>query len=68
MCDGHRKEAEKVDIEEKYASLQEEAAAKTARLKDVWKQFQKAKKEVCTCTFSYVLCKYFCSLNLVLHR
>ncbi len=41
-----RKEAERLDIEEKYASLQEEAAGKTRRLKDVWKQLQQAKDEV----------------------
>ena len=41
-----QKEAERQDIEGKYASLQEEAAAKTAKLKEVWKQFQAAKDEV----------------------
>lgn len=41
-----QKEAEKLDIEEKYASLQEEAAGKTKRLKEVWKQFQQTKDEV----------------------
>ncbi|XP_064404188.1 kinesin-like protein KIF3A isoform X2 [Halichondria panicea] len=41
-----RKEAERLDIEEKYASLQEEAAGKTRRLKDVWKQLQQAKDEI----------------------
>lgn len=33
-------------MEEKYATLQEEAAAKTARLKEVWREFQQAKEEV----------------------
>jgi kinesin family protein 3/17 len=42
----HAKEAEKLDIEEKYATLQEEAAGKTRILKEVWKQFQQAKEEV----------------------
>ena len=41
-----QKEAEKLDIEEKYANLQEEAAGKTKRLKEVWKQFQQTKEEV----------------------
>ena len=40
------KEAEQVDMEERYASLQEEAAGKTRRLREVWKQFQAAKEEV----------------------
>ena len=42
------KEAEHQDMEEKYASLQEEAVGKTKRLKEVWKQFQQAKEEVST--------------------
>ena len=41
-----QKEAEKLDIEERYASLQEEATGKTKRLKEVWKQFQQTKDEV----------------------
>ena len=41
-----QKEAERQDIEGKYTSLQEEAAAKTAKLKEIWKQFQAAKEEV----------------------
>ena len=40
------KEAERQDIEGKYASLQDEAVAKTAKLKEIWKQFQAAKEEV----------------------
>lgn len=40
------KEAERLDIEEKYASLQEEASGKTRRLKEVWKQLQQTKDEV----------------------
>ena len=35
-----QKEAEKLDIEERYANLQEEATGKTKRLKEIWKQFQ----------------------------
>lgn len=35
-----------MDMEEKYASLQEEAAAKSSRLKEVWREFQQAKEEV----------------------
>ena len=42
------KEVEHQDMEEKYASLQEEAVGKTKRLKEVWKQFQQAKEEVST--------------------
>lgn len=42
----HQKEAEKLDIEEKYATLQEEAAGKTRILKEVWKEFQQTKEEV----------------------
>ena len=41
-----QKEAEKLNIEERYANLQEEAAGKTKRLKEVWKQFQQTKEEV----------------------
>ena len=35
-------------MEEKYASLQEEAAAKTSRLKETWREFQKTREEVFT--------------------
>ena len=42
----HKKEAEKLDIEEKYATLQEEATGKTRILKEVWKEFQQTKEEV----------------------
>lgn len=41
-----KKEAEKHDIEVKYATLQEEATGKTLILKEVWKQFQHTKEEV----------------------
>lgn len=41
------KEVEKLDMEEKYATLQEEAAGKTRLLKEVWKEFQQTKDEVC---------------------
>lgn len=51
----HRKEAEKLNIEEKYATLQEEAAGKTKILKEVWKQFQQTKEEVCGCMYNGVL-------------
>lgn len=40
------KEAERVDIEEKYSSLQEEAAGKTRKLKKVWSMLQSAKSEL----------------------
>ena len=37
------KEAERLDIEEKYSSLQEEAAGKTRKLKKVWSMLTSAK-------------------------
>merc|ERR1719369_755463 len=40
------KEAERVDIEEKYSSLQEEAAGKTRKLRKVWSMLQSAKSEL----------------------
>jgi kinesin family protein 3/17 len=40
------KEAERVDIEEKYSSMQEEAAGKTRKLKKVWGMYQSAKAEL----------------------
>ena len=40
------KEAERLDIEEKYSSLQEEAAGKTRKLKKVWGMLQSAKSEL----------------------
>ena len=39
-------QAERVDYEEKYASLQDEAAAKTRKLKEGWKQLQAVNNEV----------------------
>lgn len=42
----HKREAEKQVYEEKYATLQEEAAGKTKLLKEVWKEFQQIKEEV----------------------
>ena len=39
-------QAEKVDIEEKYANLKEEAAGKTKKLKKVWTMLMSAKSEV----------------------
>lgn len=38
---------ERIDIEEKYANLQEEAAGKTKKLKKVWSMLMSAKSEVC---------------------
>ena len=35
-----------MDYEEKYVSLQEEAASKTKKLKELWKQLQAANNEV----------------------
>merc|ERR1712106_1288831 len=40
------KEAERVDIEEKYSSLQEEASGKARKLKKVWSMLQSAKSEL----------------------
>ena len=40
------KEAERMDIEEKYSSLQEEAQVKTRKLKKVWNLYQGAKAEL----------------------
>ena len=39
-------QAEKIDIEEKYANLKEEAAGKTKKLKKVWTMLMNAKSEV----------------------
>ncbi|XP_057314746.1 kinesin-like protein KIF3A [Hydractinia symbiolongicarpus] len=39
-------EAEKIDIEEKYANLKEEAVGKTKKLKKVWTMLMSAKSEV----------------------
>lgn len=40
------KEQERIDIEEKYANLQEEAAGKTKKLKKVWSMLMSAKSEM----------------------
>lgn len=40
------KEAERLDIEEKYSSLQEEIAGKTKKLKKVWSLYTQAKAEI----------------------
>lgn len=40
------KEQERIDIEEKYASLQEEAAGKTKKLKKVWSMLKSAESEM----------------------
>ena len=40
------KEAERLDIEEKYSSLQEEASGKTRKLKKVWNLYQESKSEL----------------------
>jgi kinesin family protein 3/17 len=39
-------QAERLDIEEKYTSLQEEAQGKTKKLKKVWTMLMAAKSEV----------------------
>jgi len=40
------KEAEKLDLEEKYSSLNDEVNAKTRKLKKVWSKYQQAKAEI----------------------
>ena len=40
------KEAEKLDLEEKYSSLNDEVTAKTRKLKKVWSKYQQAKAEI----------------------
>lgn len=40
------KEQERLDIEEKYSSLQEEVAGKTKKLKKVWTMYMQAKSEM----------------------
>ena len=40
------KEAERLDIEEKYSSLQEEVAGKTRKLKKVWSMLTAAKGKI----------------------
>ncbi len=56
-----RKEAEKLDIEEKYDSLKEEATGKTKLLKLAWKKLQQAKDEV-----QYVYWRCLRTHNLIL--
>lgn len=41
-----KKEAERLDMEERYSSLQEEAAGKTRKLKKVWTLLMSAKAEI----------------------
>ena len=40
------KEAAKTEIEDKFSSLQEEAAAKTKKLRRVWNELNEAKAEL----------------------
>jgi kinesin family protein 3/17 len=40
------KEAEKLDLEEKYSSLNDEVTSKTRKLKKVWSKYQQAKAEI----------------------
>ena len=55
-------EAEQVDIEEKYSSLQEEAKGKTNKLKKVWSMLQNAKSEIedMKAVKNFILCVYVC--------
>ncbi|GAB6032934.1 Kinesin-like protein kif3a [Chamberlinius hualienensis] len=41
-----QKEAERLDIEEKYSTLQEEAAGKTKKLKKIWSMLMNAKSDL----------------------
>ena len=51
------KEAERLDIEEKYSSLQEEVAGKTRKLKKVWSMLTAAKgKSIQIAPFQFQLC------------
>ena len=54
---------ERVDIEEKYANLQEEAAGKTKKLKKVWNMLMSAKSEV---YINYIENSQFCLAQLLL--
>jgi len=47
------KQQERLDIEEKYTSLQEEAQGKTKKLKKVWTMLMAAKSEV-----RYISCAF----------
>lgn len=51
---------ERLDIEEKYTSLQEEAQGKTKKLKKVWTMLMAAKSEV-----GLLEVTYYCSLNFL---
>lgn len=53
------KQQERLDIEEKYTSLQEEAQGKTKKLKKVWTMLMAAKSEV------NLICKNYLLVNLV---
>ena len=50
---------ERLDIEEKYSSLQEEVAGKTKKLKKVWTMLMQAKSEVSTDPSTHIH-KYKC--------
>ena len=55
---------ERIDIEEKYANLQEEAAGKTKKLKKVWSMLMSAKSEVSGKKGIYTASRCFtCSYN-----
>lgn len=44
-----QKQAERLDIEEKYSSLQEEAAGKTKKMNKIWTMLKAAESEVRGC-------------------
>ena len=55
---------ERLDIEEKYSSLQEEVAGKTKKLKKVWTMYMQAKSEV-LCGLMQTLTDVFLSTSEV---
>ena len=64
FCIGFQQE--RLDIEEKYSSLQEEVAGKTKKLKRVWTMLMQAKSEV-SCTLDF-FSKYVFWLNQIIQK
>ena len=60
------KEAERLDIEEKYSSLQEEVAGKTRKLKKVWSMYSTAKGNKCALYIEYLGGKKYYVMEKVL--
>ncbi len=59
------KQQERLDIEEKYTSLQEEAQGKTKKLKKVWTMLMAAKSEVQYITFIFKIAQFTIVLSKV---